>query len=82
VRLWKFGKHSTTLTTEEPIYRKPYLLPHAMQKEVEKELDDMRKLGIIEPSTSSYSSPIVVVRKPNGSNRVYVDFRKLNKVSV
>jgi len=49
---------------------------------VEKELDDMLKLRIIEPSTSSYSSPIVVVRKPDGSNRFCVDFRKLNKVTV
>jgi len=53
-----------------------------MQKEVEKELDNMLKLGIIEPSTSSYSSPIVVVRKPDGSNRFCVDFRKLNNVTV
>jgi len=53
-----------------------------MQKEVEKQLDDMLKLGIIEPSTSSYSSPVVVVRKPDGSNRFCVDFWKLNKVTV
>jgi len=57
-------------------------VPHSMQKEVEKELDDMLKLGIIDPSTSSYSSPVVVVRKPDGSNRFCVDFRKLNKVTV
>ena len=69
--LTNLGKHSITLTTEEPIHSKPYSLPHAMQKEVEKELDDMLKLGIIEPSTSSYSSPIVVVRKPDGSNIAY-----------
>ena len=50
--------------TDEPIYIKPYPLPHAMQSEVEKELDTMLKLGVIEPSTSSYGSPIVVVRKP------------------
>jgi len=62
--LTNFGKHSITLTTEEPIHSKPYSLPHAMQKEVEKELDDMLKLGIIEPSTSSYSSPIVVDPEP------------------
>jgi len=53
-----------------------------MQKEVEKELDDMLKLGITEPTTSSYSSSIVVVRKSDGSNRVCVDFRKLNKVTM
>jgi len=55
------GKHSIALTTEELIYSKPYSLPHTMPKQVEKELDDMLKWGIIEPSTSSYSSTIVVV---------------------
>jgi len=80
--LTNLGEHSITLTTEEPIHSRPYSLPHSMQKEVEKELDDMLKLGIIEPSTSSYSSQVVVVRKPDGSNRFCVDFRQLNKVTV
>ena len=38
--------------------------------------------GIIEPSTASYASPIVVVKKPDGSNRICIDFRKLNKITV
>ena len=80
--LTNLGEHSITLTTDEPIYSKPYSLPHAMQKEVEKELDSMLKLGVIEPSTSAYASSIVIVRKPDGSNRVCVDFRKLIKVTV
>ena len=80
--LTNLGELSITLTTEEPIHSRPYSLPHSMQKEVEKELDDMLKWGIIEPSTSSYSSPIVVVRKPDGLSRFCVDFRKLNKVTV
>jgi len=52
--LTNLGKHSITLTTEEPIHSRPYSLPHSMQKEVDKELDDMLKLGIIQPSTSPY----------------------------
>jgi len=43
--LTNLGEHSITLTTEEPIHSRPYSLPHSMQKEVEKELDDMLKLG-------------------------------------
>jgi len=76
------GKHSISLTTDEPIYSEPYPLPHAMQSEVEKELDTMLKLGVIEPCTSSYVSPIVVVRKPDGSKRICVDFWKLYKITV
>ena len=39
------------------------------------------KGGIIEPSTSPWSSPIVAVRKPDGSIRLCIDFHKLNGVT-
>jgi len=80
--LTTLGEHSITLTTDEPVHSKPYPLPHAMQETVDKELENMPKMGIIEPSTSPYASPIVVIRKPDGSNRVCVDYRKLNKITV
>ena len=73
------GEHSITLTTDEPVHSKPYPIPHAMQETVDKELENMLQMGIIEPSTSPYASPIVVVRKPDGSNRVCVDYRNLIK---
>jgi len=41
----------------------------------------MLKNKIIEPSSASYLSPIVVVKKSDGSNRLCVDYRKLNKVT-
>ena len=39
----------------------------------------MLSLGIIRPSNSKYSSPVVVVRKKDGTNRVTVDFRVANR---
>ena len=44
-------------------------------------IQDMLDLGVIEPSISSYSSPIVLVPKKDGSVRFCIDFRKLNKVT-
>ena len=76
------GEHSINLTSSDPIRSKPYPLPYAMREAVDKEIDSMLELGIIEPSTAPYSSPIVVIRKSDGSNRICVDYRKLNNVTV
>ena len=38
-------------------------------------------MGVVGPSTSPYASPIVMVKKKDGSNRVCVDFPKLNKMT-
>ena len=48
---------------------------------MESEIDMMIELGVIEPSISPYSSPIVLVPQKNGSVRFCIDFRKLNKVT-
>ena len=60
----------------------PYRLPHAYRDTVRKEIDDMLEQGIIEPSTSAWSSPIVLVNKKDGSLRLCVDYRRLNEKSM
>ena len=50
-----------------------------MREELRNEVDTMLEMGVVRLSTSPYASPIVMVKKKDGSNRVCVDFRKLNK---
>ena len=70
-------QHQIRLSDDTPIRCKPYPLPYAMREELRNEVDTMLEMGVVRPSTS----PIVMVKKKDGSNRVCVDFRKLNKIT-
>ena len=68
------GEHKIKLTSLDPIRCKAYPLPYVLRETVDKELDSMLASGIIEPSicftvkhVSPYPSPIVVVKKSDGS---------------
>lgn len=65
-----------------PIKQRYYPFSPVIQKQINKELDDMLKDGIVEPSTSAWSSPIILVKKPATKTfRVCIDFRKVNAVT-
>ncbi|XP_037526427.1 uncharacterized protein LOC119403570 [Rhipicephalus sanguineus] len=70
------------LTASNPVHVKQYPLPFATREGVEKEVREMEKLGIIEKSESPYNSPVILVKKPDGTNRLCIDFRRLNNVLV
>ena len=76
------GKHDIKLTDKEPIKCRPYPLPHALREEVKNEVQKMINLDIVETSSSPYASPVVMVRKKDGSVRFCCDYRKLNQVTV
>ena len=75
-------QHQITLTDSTSIRSKPYPLPYAIRENLKTEIQEMLDLGIIRTSTSPYAAPIVIVKKKDGSNRICVDYRKLNKVTV
>jgi len=52
-----------------------------MQRIIDDEVSSMEKDGIVEPSNSAWSSPIVIVRKKDGRHRFCIDFRKVNEVT-
>lgn len=82
----KFGrtsivKHQIDTGEARPIRQAPRRVPLAKRDEAKQIMENMQKNGIIEPSTSPWSSPVVLVKKKDGSTRFCVDYRKLNEVT-
>ena len=73
------GECEIQLDTPGPVRTAQYPLPHSKQEQVSDEVQQMLKLGVIEPAASPFSSPITLVRKKDGKIRFCVDFRRLNK---
>ena len=73
--------HSIRLVSPDPIRIRPYPFPFSTKATVEEEVHSMLSMGVIEPSDSAYSSPVVLVRKKDGSVRFCIDFRALNKIT-
>ena len=77
-----FGEHRIPLRKDEIVQSKPYQIPFALRESVDKDIKAMLENGIIRHSESPYASPVVVVRKKDGTNRICIDFRKLNADTV
>ena len=75
------AEHTIDTGTARPVKLPPYRPPHAHKETVKQEIDEMLESGIIEPSQSEWSAPIVLVKKKDGTLRLCVDYRRLNSVS-
>lgn len=64
-----------------PVQQQPYSVPMALRGKVREELEKLEKSGIIERSSSKWSSSMVPVKKPDGSIRICGDFWKLNAIT-
>ena len=59
-----------------------YMLSALENVEIKKQVQELLKKGFIRPSTSPCRSPIVLVRKKDGSWRMCIDYRALNKITI
>ena len=75
-------EHTIDTGTQTPIRSAPYRLAPAWREQLRKEISTLLESGIIKPSTSPWSSPMVPIRKPDGSVRLCIDFRKVNSATV
>ncbi|KAA0050642.1 ty3-gypsy retrotransposon protein [Cucumis melo var. makuwa] len=62
-----------------PISRAPYRMAPAELKELKVQLQELLDKGFIRPSVSPWGSPVVFVKKKDGSMRLCIDYRELNK---
>ena len=67
--------------THEPLFQRAYNTPIALKEHIDRELDWLIQQGYIRPSSSRWASPIVAVKKPDGTARLCVDYRKLNSLT-
>jgi len=61
-----------------PIRQHPRRMPYSAREEVARQLKKMQEMSVIQPSKLPWSSPVVLVRKKDGSHRFCVDYCKLN----
>jgi len=67
------------LQDEMPVSLKPRRLAVREKAILNAQLEDWLRDGVVQPSSSRYSSPVIIVPKKNGTYRVCVDYRQLNR---
>ncbi|UYV78128.1 hypothetical protein LAZ67_16000203, partial [Cordylochernes scorpioides] len=76
------AKHRIDTEDAKPIKHKPYRVSAKERDIIKEQIDEMLTEGIIRPSSSPWSFPVILVKKRDGKYRFCVDYRKLNNVTV
>ena len=65
-----------------PVCERPYKYPYFQTSKFEKIVNELLEVGSIQPSQNPFSSPVLLVRKANGSSRMCIDYKALNRATI
>jgi hypothetical protein len=74
-------QHTIDTGDHPPIKQPPRRTAWVHRETMETEIKNMLESGVIEPSNSPWASPVVLVKKKDGSTRFCIDYREINKVT-
>ena len=75
--------HKITLVEgSNPVNQKPYRYAVYQKDEIDKMVKELLDVGKVQPSSSAYASPVVLVKKKDNTWRLCVDYRKLNNMTI
>ncbi|XP_057825625.2 uncharacterized protein LOC131037488 [Cryptomeria japonica] len=66
----------------KPVITTPYRHPRRFKEEIEKTINELLRMGHIQPSCSPFASSVVLVKKKDGTMRMCIDYRALNKRTI
>jgi hypothetical protein len=65
-----------------PIYKRPYRMSDKQLAELKEQIQELQGKGYIQPSLSPWGAPVIFVPKKDGMQRMFVDYRALNEVTI
>lgn len=74
-------EHTIDTGGHAPLRQRPYRVSPTERHVIDEQVEDMLPRGVIRPSTSPWASPVVLVKKKDGSIRFCVDCPRLNKIT-